>query len=135
MREKNDKFQQRRLDGFFKAGLKACDEACAAEEPAPPHMPEVQAMEVEMEVCSSAYPAVFFLSIAWFFTYKAATSRNGLRLRPPARLFVWRSLANCLVQLQLHGKQCRDSSCVMVQIVLQQWRLYTWPAMLLALDT
>lgn len=50
VREKNDKFQQRRLDGFFKAGLKACDQACAAEEPEAPAMPEVAAMEVEMEV-------------------------------------------------------------------------------------
>lgn len=52
VREKTDKFQQRRLDGFFKAGMKACNEACATEEPEPePEMPEVMAMEVEMEVC------------------------------------------------------------------------------------
>ena len=57
MREKTDKFQQRRLDGFFKAGVKACDEACAAEEPEPdqPEMPEVAAMEVEMEVCACSW--------------------------------------------------------------------------------
>ena len=55
MREKNDKFQQRRLDGFFKAGAKACDEACAAEDPKQeqPATLEVMAMEVEMEVCTS----------------------------------------------------------------------------------
>lgn len=52
VREKTDKFQQRRLDGFFRAGMKACNEACASEEPQPhqPGMPEVVAMEVEMEV-------------------------------------------------------------------------------------
>lgn len=52
VREKTDKFQQRRLDGFFQAGMKACNEACAAEGPEPdqPEMPEVMAMEVEMEV-------------------------------------------------------------------------------------
>ena len=50
MREKNDKFQQRRLDGFFKAGVKACDEACEVEGPEQPAPMEVMAMEVEMEV-------------------------------------------------------------------------------------
>lgn len=50
VREKTDKFQQRRLDGFFKAGAKAADESNAAEEAEPPAMPEVMAMEVEMEV-------------------------------------------------------------------------------------
>ena len=56
MREKTDKFQQRSLDGFFKAGLKSCtDEACAdrlAQQPElnEMQMPEVMAMEVEMEV-------------------------------------------------------------------------------------
>ena len=50
VREKNDKFQQRRLDGFFKAGVKACDEACEAEEPEQAVPLEVMAMEVEMEV-------------------------------------------------------------------------------------
>ena len=50
VREKSDKFQQRRLDGFFKAGLKAADEGTAAEEPEGPAMPEVMAMEIEMEV-------------------------------------------------------------------------------------
>ncbi|DBA81285.1 TPA: hypothetical protein ACH3X2_006902 [Trebouxia sp. C0005] len=49
VREKNDKFQQRRLDGFFKAGVKACDEACEAEGPEQPATMEVMAMEVEME--------------------------------------------------------------------------------------
>lgn len=50
VREKTDKFQQRRLDGFFKAGVKAADVADAAEELEQPEMPEVMAMEVEMEV-------------------------------------------------------------------------------------
>jgi hypothetical protein len=50
VREKNDKFQQRRLDGFFKAGVKACDEACEVEGPEQPAPMEVMAMEVEMEV-------------------------------------------------------------------------------------
>ena len=53
VREKNDKFQQRRLDGFFKAGVKACDEACEAEEPEQAVPLEVMAMEVEMEVQAS----------------------------------------------------------------------------------
>lgn len=50
MREKTDKFQQRRLDGFFKVGVKAADESNAAEEPEALAMPEVMAMEIEMEV-------------------------------------------------------------------------------------
>lgn len=56
MREKTDKFQQRSLDGFFRAGLKSCtDDGCADRleqqpEPTDMHMPEVTAMEVEMEV-------------------------------------------------------------------------------------
>jgi len=50
VREKNDKFQQRRLDGFFKAGVKACDEACEVEGPEQPAPMEVMAMEVVMEV-------------------------------------------------------------------------------------
>ena len=50
MREKTDKFQQRRLDGFFKAGAKAADQGDAVEEAEPPAMPEIMAMEVEMEV-------------------------------------------------------------------------------------
>ena len=60
VREKSDKFQQRSLDGFFKAGLKSCtEEACADRleqqpEPADMHMPDVMAMEVEMEVSQSA---------------------------------------------------------------------------------
>ena len=57
VREKTDKFQQRRLDGFFKAGAKAIDEGNAAEEAEPPAMPEVMAMEVEMEVST---PSVCF---------------------------------------------------------------------------
>ena len=52
VREKTDKFQQRRLDGFFKAGAKAADEGDTVEEAEPPAMPEVMAMEVEMEVCT-----------------------------------------------------------------------------------
>ena len=58
VREKTDKFQQRSLDGFFRAGLKSCtEEACADRleqqpEPAEMHMPDAMAMEVEMEVPS-----------------------------------------------------------------------------------
>lgn len=50
VREKTDKFQQRRLDGFFKAGAKAADEGNAVEEAELPAMPAVMAMEIEMEV-------------------------------------------------------------------------------------
>ena len=56
VREKTDKFQQRRLDGFFKAGAKAADDGNAVEETEPPAMPEVMAMEVEMEVGAPQYP-------------------------------------------------------------------------------
>ena len=67
MREKTDKFQQRSLDGFFKAGLKSCtEEACADRleqqpEPGDMHMPDVMAMEVEMEVSQSAMSAFVVL--------------------------------------------------------------------------
>lgn len=56
VREKTDKFQQRRLDGFFKAGAKATDDGDAVEETEPPAMPEVMAMEVEMEVGAPRHP-------------------------------------------------------------------------------
>lgn len=56
VREKTDKFQQRRLDGFFKAGVKAAEEGNAAEEPEAPAMPEVMAMEIEMEVWRPSVP-------------------------------------------------------------------------------
>lgn len=59
MREKTDKFQQRRLDGFFTAGVKAADEGNAAEEPEAPAMLEVIAMEIEMEVCRPSVPFSF----------------------------------------------------------------------------
>lgn len=55
VREKNDKFQQQRLDAFFKQGIQeaepagAGDEEDEAEDRAVPLA--VMAMEVEMEVC------------------------------------------------------------------------------------
>ena len=60
VREKNDKFQQRRLDSFFKASVQQAeaaddDEEEAEEQPVPL---EVMAMEVEMEVCLTAYWSV-----------------------------------------------------------------------------
>ena len=65
MREKNDKFQQRRLDSFFKASVQEGEDAGAIEEEAEeqPVPLEVMAMEVEMEVCFEACCAAMSLQL------------------------------------------------------------------------
>ena len=57
VREKNDKFQQRRLDSFFKASVQEGEDAGVNKEEEAEEQPvplEVMAMEVEMEVSLTA---------------------------------------------------------------------------------
>lgn len=82
VREKADKFQQRSLDGFFKAGLKSCQEhACADRQEQRPEAPNLQmpdalAMEVEMEVSTPGLVIVSFINHAWLKSLTTALAQS-----------------------------------------------------------